>query len=126
MAPPSPCPAMPRGPSLPPGLQAGFGGHGWSQPSAAIWKPHDAAATAHSTSLRLSRGQGGRPPTSRSGRGGGGCEIKGETLKKGGLKPGLAAFFPSLLYSGNKGKGKPGCRGTGGFFLAFFFPAPPN
>lgn len=125
--PPPPCPATPRGPSSPPGLRAGFGGRGWSRPSAAIWKPHDAVATAHGASLRLSRGQGGRPPPPARGRGGG-CEMKGETLKKSSLKPGLAAFFPSLLYSGNKGKGKPGCRGTGFFFLAFFFfrPLPTN
>ena len=60
--PPAPCPATPRGPGSPPGRWAGLRSRGWIRPSAAIWKPHDAAATAHGASLRLSRGQGGRPP----------------------------------------------------------------
>lgn len=42
-------------------VRAGF--RGWIQPSVTIWKPHDAAATAHGARLRLSRGQGGHPPT---------------------------------------------------------------
>lgn len=42
-----PCRATPRGPGSTPGLRAALRSRGWSQPSVAIWKPHDAAATAH-------------------------------------------------------------------------------
>lgn len=70
--PPPPCPATPRGPGSPPGLWAGLRSRGWIWPRTAIWKPHDAAATAHGASLRLSWGQGGRPPPPARGGGGGG------------------------------------------------------